>query len=458
MKLPDDPSQPDVIVAAHRGIWGGELGDGPPENSERAIEKARTDDFDIVEMDVMLTKDNKIVISHDYILGRLSDADPLLADSCWFNAVDYYYYNPDGDFWSNYGEHNYHLRKRNGDVSTEDRYILFEKALDILKKNKLVALVDIKEKLAKKNKEGACIGGACDCDPNTDDGRKNMKKSWLNTMQKCYEIASRKGMLDYIAFKTAFTYEDITSKDGIPEKYAGYVRFMPMVQRPNPVLGWDKEGKRSIALVDSWVSSNVSNNIVAIETNFNSPEEAIFPSLTKDEYVNILHYVVSKGFRPGIFAEEPVGVRGVSDRWGKWHMPDSKRNIRANHLLLMEVPYFQTAVVTTDRPEIWKQISSPLRSSNTSGNIENSNITRMDNVALTEITAKYRMGSIIIDGLDKNDVGSYLMLYDLQGRLIYKDRINIYPQMITTKSLQAGVYILRISGNRQTSIKLLINQ
>ncbi len=62
----------DFIIATHRGVWG--------DNLERAIRrillllleilKLYTD---VLESDVMNTKDGELIISHDYNLKRLSD-------------------------------------------------------------------------------------------------------------------------------------------------------------------------------------------------------------------------------------------------------------------------------------------------------------------------------------------------------------------------------------------------
>jgi hypothetical protein len=125
--------------------------------------------------------------------------------------------------------------------------------------------------------------------------------------------------------------------------------------------------------------------------------------------------------------------------------------------------YFNKAVITTDRPDIWQALmpnansSMQLLSANVIDDITASNVTRLNNIERTEITARYRYGSIIIDGLSKDDVNSDLTLYDLQGCLLYKSKINMEHQMVIAKNLPAGVYILRVSGNRQSSIKLIAN-
>ena len=61
----EDSSNDDVIVVAHRGNWR-----NAPENSLQAIEFAIEMGVDMVEIDVRLTKDGKLVLMHDTTLDR----------------------------------------------------------------------------------------------------------------------------------------------------------------------------------------------------------------------------------------------------------------------------------------------------------------------------------------------------------------------------------------------------
>ena len=57
---------------AHRGLF--DPGEGIPENSMPAFERAVLCGYPI-ELDVQVTKDNKIVVFHDYTLGRMCGID-----------------------------------------------------------------------------------------------------------------------------------------------------------------------------------------------------------------------------------------------------------------------------------------------------------------------------------------------------------------------------------------------
>ncbi|WP_165452455.1 RICIN domain-containing protein [Paenibacillus thalictri] len=63
------------FLSAHRGAWGTDPGLPKPaaENSKTAIDNAASLKFEIVELDVKLTKDDRLVLMHDYTLGRTTD-------------------------------------------------------------------------------------------------------------------------------------------------------------------------------------------------------------------------------------------------------------------------------------------------------------------------------------------------------------------------------------------------
>jgi hypothetical protein len=459
IKSPDTTKNSDLIIAAHRGVWGGVLGNGAPENSRSSIQET-VGKTSVIEIDVMKTKDNRLVLSHDYPLSRLSEFSGP-ADTYWFN-FDYYEYISDYDMGAVFGEKPrlYKLRKRNGDVNnTKDFYLLFGDMLDFLKKNNLVALVDIKE-LMKTTINGTCIN--CEYDPATTAGRQKIKNSWIDILKRCIEVASKENALNYIAFKTSYKPEELTEHGGIPNEQLLKVRYMPMIQ-PTSKTEWDSALKqRVIDLINNWKA--YPDNVVAVETNFKTLNDAYLKpfDISGQNYNSLLHYVSTTGFRPGIFSEEPVGPKGVVNRWATWGMKNTEQDIRGDHLLLMNVPYFKTAVITTDRTDVWQQIQSAYNSSTPllSANMTDA-LTVLNNPNFskdTEITANYVSGVIFLNELSSDDLGSAVMLYDLQGRLIYNNKITQNPQMIIPIKLQSGIYLLKVLGDRQASIKLIINK
>ncbi|GAB6013286.1 glycerophosphodiester phosphodiesterase family protein [Viscerimonas tarda] len=451
IKSPNTSIGSDLIIAAHRGLWGGNLGYGDQENSRRAIQNAYLQ-TPIVEVDVMKTQDNMLILSHDYNINRLSD---------------YSGQNPAYLFDLNYSSIRYlKLRKRNGSIppdgnmakNMENYYLRFASLLSILKRSDMVVLIDIKGLLRKNTAGGGCIN--CDYDPTTTAGQQSILNSWAEIFKKCYTQAASLDMLSYIAFKIPYTYSEIKTATGLSDEKLERVLFMPMIQPDASANALSN----ACTFIDSWINS-AESSVLAIETNFKLLSDPYLQSFVRNNvtYDNLLHYVSSKGFRPGIFSEEPVGPKGVVNRWAEWSMKNVDQDIRGDHFGLMSVPYFSTAVITTDRPDVWQQIKSafssqPQQTMSFVGS--ESDITKIDQIIIDDnisINANYDASSIIIRGLEKIDLESGILLYNLQGHLMLQEKIKTEPSMVIPTELPQGIYLLKIVGERQKTIKLIIN-
>ena len=71
----NNPSSDYVMVAAHRGDWR-----NYPENSLKAIESVINMGVDIVEIDLKMTKDSVLVLSHDKTIDRMFNGKGLVSD------------------------------------------------------------------------------------------------------------------------------------------------------------------------------------------------------------------------------------------------------------------------------------------------------------------------------------------------------------------------------------------
>ena len=71
-----DPSSNYVVVVAHRGDWR-----NYPENSLPAIESCIRMGVDVVEIDLKLTKDSVLVLSHDRTLNRCTTGRQAMASA-----------------------------------------------------------------------------------------------------------------------------------------------------------------------------------------------------------------------------------------------------------------------------------------------------------------------------------------------------------------------------------------
>jgi hypothetical protein len=101
----------------------------------------------------------------------------------------------------------------------------------------------------------------------------------------------------------------------------------------------------------------IRNIQIGIQTNFRKSNDAILQPFTGG-YKNLLHYVVTQTIlRPGLYSEEPTGPKGCAERYSQWKFKDASIDYRADPLWLMSIPYFDRAIVTADRVDIWKNIN-----------------------------------------------------------------------------------------------------
>lgn len=73
-----------------------------------------------------------------------------------------------------------------------------------------------------------------------------------------------------------------------------------------------------------------------------------------------------------------------------------------------------------------------------------------------EISIYAYQGIIYINELNEKDQGSILTVNDSQGRIIYKGKINEIPQTRINKSFEDGIYITKVTGQRQYVAKTII--
>ncbi|MFD1257979.1 glycerophosphodiester phosphodiesterase family protein [Mucilaginibacter terrae] len=339
MKQPDVTKKSDLIIAAHRGIWGYDLGNGNPENSISSLQ-ATPAVTPVLESDVMITKDDSLIISHDYNLNRLSD-----------------YTGPDTNYLFNMymsQVSGLQLRKRNEAIST-DHYLSFDHLMQALVTNKLVLTIDIKDVRARYDLNGNCVGN-CEYDPKTNPKADSLiQVSWKKIFNRCVAIAKARNALSYIAFKVNKDWDYI--KTCASAEDLSKILFMPVIQPVRDTIGFRRMG-RAIQFVDSW-NNKAGNRVIAFETNFKQLNNVFLKPFTWQGlyYQNLLDYVyTTTGLRPGCYPEEPMGPRGIVTRWADWLIKDPGVDMRGDHYKLMSIPYGKIMVLTTDRPDVWSQI------------------------------------------------------------------------------------------------------
>jgi len=73
----------------------------------------------------------------------------------------------------------------------------------------------------------------------------------------------------------------------------------------------------------------------------------------------------------------------------------------------------------------------------------------------SEISCYYNSSTLYIKGLNEDDMNSDVTIYDMQGRLMARTKVNETPSMRYLKPLSLGTYILKITGNRNYTTKFV---
>jgi glycerophosphoryl diester phosphodiesterase len=429
----------DIKYAAHRGFWGTNLGAGPAENTPPAI-VAAANYTKIMESDITITADDSVVVSHDYNLQRLTNYDNP-------NFQNKFIYNT--DFHAIEG---LYLRKKDGSI-TNYKFLQLRDLIAFVKEQESVLTIDLKEITKRLNP----ITNDCTAACQLDNDKTIQVRAWVHLFSRILDIVEQEDAWGYVAVKTPHTINTI--KQYLAEdRYADMRKMLYF-----PVIQANRNKNQSLDFINDWYN-NGSNYLIGFETNFKTKDERMHSfTVGGDSYENILNYVVSRTYlRPGLYSEEPAGPKGVVDRYAQWKIKNLNEDFRGDPIWLLSFPYFSTAIVTTDRIDIWNQLELIYGFTSTqsvsTNNFNASTTTEIEELDLESVPiyAQHELGKIVVSGLNPNDIGSNIQLYDLQGRLIYHNILDSEPKVILSQNLRAGIYLLRISGSRQKSIKLIV--
>ena len=345
VKNPDlEASAIDLYTVPHRGLWdrdtGNGPGSGPPENSVSAVQQAYNNGYSFVELDVMMTKDQEIVCSHDYPTFRTTNS----------NDHNQYVFNTDQSLLAQLN-----LIRRNGTVSG-DTMMTGGGLLDVIDNSGLILVLDPKEPI------GRYVSGSC---VEFCDNEYYKKVNWLLLVAKFLDDANDANLLGRIAVKTFLFPNEILdgvtevnpntketkSAQGLGISLMSQVLWIPMLISSQH----DNNINNLLGVVQSWNSSDYAPMLFYIETDFkNASDVQIQPF---QEYQNIMHYIADVvGIRSGLFAEEPIAPRGNYTRWAVGKMKNSGADRRADLPWVLSNTYSGYMVITSDVPEIWEQI------------------------------------------------------------------------------------------------------
>ena len=343
-------SNPEVLLAAHRGSWGGDIA----ENTQKAFLKA-------------------INIS----LVKLLEADIMPA------GVGNYTNSNLSTFGSPSGMvcfHDFKLKRMTTSSST--KYV-FEETIEnltamTLKKprsedpsdQKICTVLDL-VKIAYNNNVVACLDVK-----NIENKGSSELTQWSTPERKLLSLTKNlkwiinnlpEAQLRNVAIKTYENHTNLYNKVTQGETSSFITKFnkvlwIPMIAN-NDIF--KSNNIIDVGKVNAWLRDwgAVNRKVLYYEVNISSTTditarllEPLFLSLELDGGLSVCEAINRTFFRRvGIFSEEPVGSKGTVNRWGDWKYKDPKADRRGDPLWLMnDIPEMKKGVITTDRPDVWE--------------------------------------------------------------------------------------------------------
>ena len=360
-KIPD-LNKTDVIIQAHRGVWG--KPNTNQENTFGAMLASKNKGYKLLESDIMpiavsnytnpgntstFGVPNGLAAFHDFVLKRYT------------NSTSGFIFNRTQDQLSKLS-----LKKPRSESLGNEKILFFDTKINYAASNNLIVCVDM------KNLESKGQGEKCTelCEWQTQE-RKNI--SLYNNLKYAINTAPENNLKN-IVIKTYAKYDDLKAALTKGLNPVSVTRFDKVLWAPliagNPQ--WEgTNGNYDVnkiqKFLDDWFAHNES--VLYYETNFFNDFDNktsvmlndLFCFLDSDgnnKCTNVMEYIYNMtGRRAGIFSEEPVGGKGTVNRWGKWSIKNPVSDRRGDHLWLLKQPFFKHAVITTDRPDQWDQLN-----------------------------------------------------------------------------------------------------
>lgn len=338
----------DIRVAAHRGVWGGNTSSkgpetGPPEGSTAALDAAVSANVFFVEIDIMRTLDNGLVVSHDYPLYRTTNDT---------NREHFVYNRNLHDITS------LKLRRRDGSISDQN-VLSGEQLLSAVSQRNLILMLDIKERTSE------FVNGVCvrECHE-----QYFNKVNQLKTLKLFLDKAEAMNLTQYVVIKTKFSPAEIQ---------AGFTQIDPNTGEARTESGIPLSRMQKYQWHPGFVSSRYQDNIqnvvaaiaawpnellLVIETTFKTGSDVQASTFqvgrSGPEYAGIFEYVKeTKGLRGGFFTDEPITSKGGTDRWAHSSLKDTNTDFRSNYAFPLSFKYGGYGLYTTDNPKVWMQLN-----------------------------------------------------------------------------------------------------
>lgn len=332
-----------VIVIPHRGVWGTP---GIPETSLIAIKEAYDQGYMFCEIDVIMTKDRKLILCHDQQPNRMTNAPATFSNNGgvddpgnFFRSLNYYTTtdnsvpNANGVKYQTFPAlKNLYYKDRYGNV-TNQKINTLDEALDFCKDKEIILALDIK--VSKMS------------DP-------VIKNEYLEVMKLTLELAKAKGCLHQIVFKPGSAGQvTITEIQNYLNKYNLWDTFSKLTNVVLiDIMGNAFPLATNKAFIDSWLALS---SLIGVEYIYKAPGDGLIIPRSEFENKSIVQYTKDKGFKTGVFHPTPTDETGSPGGRGSYYNPKNYGtldDLRGSMEFLFGVPTnIFPGMLVTDRPD-----------------------------------------------------------------------------------------------------------
>lgn len=347
----------DIFIAAHRGLWGDKA-----ESSIGSVVDAENENWNIIEVDILRTKDDKLLLMHDQQINRLSEigltSNPTLeytkgspeentSNKTWVRQLNYNTNTSgvpavDGGTRTVSALKNLKMVNKWGEqVAGSDANLAnFRDAAELFERLKtwdVIIALDIKDK-----------------DQN----------DYLFVTSQLLRLGIQKGVLDKLMFKPGSGVAGL--------EYSLFANYLMNLTENGKNLLDAFRNEVTVALI---LYSNVFENkdflkfmlpwmsmpsLAVIETQyknnedffFDASKDALFQTDAKLDGKTPIDWIIDMKYRTGTFWDNATDCRGVTDGRGHWFMPDEQSSTNQDYRGNLEwVINRNPGLIVTDRPD-----------------------------------------------------------------------------------------------------------
>ena len=333
-----------IIVVPHRGLWGTP---GVPETSLKAIQECYEAGYMFCEIDLVLTKDKQVVLSHDMQLNRTTDAPPTFSTyggvkdpGNFFRSLNYYTTtdnsvpDPEGNMYPSFPAlKDLHYKDRFGNV-TDQHLNTFEEALSYCQGKEIILALDVK--------------AVNMTDP-------EIKSEYFEVFKLALTLASKYKMLHQVIFKPGSSGQVIAGElkaylegFGLWEEFYSHTNIILINIIGNAFpLATDKE------YLDGWFSIP---SLIAVEHIYKNPLDGLLIPLPDLGNLSVIEYTKKNGRKTGIFHPWATNEGGTPVGRGAYINPKNfgdLNDFRGDMEFLLSVSEENyPGILVSDRPDV----------------------------------------------------------------------------------------------------------